>query len=77
MLHLSKYILNCILAGCLAIIYDITLRQTIFESVVEKGYITEECKSYRRTLPHHITIFFMGITMYIVMSAIGFKNGTI
>jgi hypothetical protein len=62
----KSFIIGAILSGIIAILYDKILRQIIFEQTIEKGYISEECKQYRRTFPHYITIFFMGVTIYVI-----------
>lgn len=70
-MYWSTFVTNCILSGLLAILYDKILRQTIFEHVIEKGYISEECKQYRRTLHHYTSIFFMGCSIYILIHIFG------
>jgi hypothetical protein len=64
------HLMGALLAGLIAVIGEITIRRHMIEPVVEKPHIPNECVKYRRTHVNMISVFLLGVMIYVVSHAI-------
>lgn len=65
--RMFKYIVAAFFAGFIAVIGDILIRQNLLEKVVERDRLPEVCKQYRRTVVHIISLFIVGVSIYVLV----------
>ncbi len=65
------YVWAAVFMGCIAIVADLLIRQTVVYHLVEKGKIPTECVQYRKTSTHLISVFVLGALLYVAFHLFG------
>ena len=61
------YILAAFFAGFIAVIGDVLIRQHILEKILERDRLPDDCKQYRRSVVHIISLFIVGISIFVLV----------
>jgi hypothetical protein len=59
-------LLSTIVAGIIAIIADVLIKQKIIQPLYEQQYMPKECIEYRKTYIHLLSVFLVGIVVYLI-----------
>ena len=58
-------LLSTIVAGIIAIIADVLIKQKIIQPLYEQQYMPKECIEYRKTHVHLLSVFLVGIVVFL------------
>lgn len=76
-MKVESFLAGVVISGIIAILGDILVRQTVIEQVYEIDHISTECRQYRRTYPHFVSVAALGMTVFIVMSMLQYRFKTL
>lgn len=74
-------LLSTLVAGIIAIFADVFIKQKLIQPLYEQNYMPKECIEYRKTNVHLLSVFLVGIVVYLIMyvfkvnKLIHFRNG--
>lgn len=68
--HPLCFAAGMILSGFTSVLVDRYIRQTIIEPSIENDHLPQACKYYRRTKIHIVSLFILGMIVFIVMFSI-------
>jgi hypothetical protein len=62
-----QFILGMFTAGLITAVADKFVRQHVIEPTIEKKHLPDNCKQYRRTKIHFVSLFITGMTVYLLI----------
>ena len=65
--HPMHVIMVAIGIGLIAVVADIIIRQAILQQTIERKHIPEECKQYRLTKEHFVSVFIVAFGVALMM----------
>jgi len=71
---IGVHVFGGLLAGLVAVVGEMTIRRHMLEPVVEKPHIPDECVQYRRTRINMVSVFLLGVIIYIISHVIHLQH---